>query len=69
MEYQKEMDCVADSIIYGLQELAKGEHYAAAFHLENAARSLREIERIKEEEANGKVFLVGNVCNGRNPFD
>lgn len=68
MRINKEMDCASDSLVYGLKELAKGKLHLAAFHLENAARSLKEIEQLKEEQADGKVFLIGNVLGRRNPF-
>lgn len=72
MSEEKERECATDSVVYGLKEIGDGNFYLAAFHLENAARSLKEIERIREEEKqdeSGKVFFVGRILNGWNHAD
>lgn len=56
-----ERECAIDCLHLGISSIAEKEFGAAAIHLENAARSLRELERIevKKNEAEFTVISIG----------
>ena len=68
-EATKEARCFDDSMALATQCIVRHKYGYAATHLEDAARSLKELQRMKEEKQNGQVRLVGYVLGSRNDVD
>lgn len=64
----KELDCYMYCLYQSLEHFKKDEFAEASVYLENAARSLKELERLKvdENESNHviNIFVVSRSNNG-----
>ena len=62
----KEIECYGYCLSEAARHFEEENYKFAALYLENAARSLKELERLKEEKPHGQVLLIGHIVNGRN---
>lgn len=67
-EAKRELDCYMHCLYESLKFFNKKEYENAALYLENAARSLKELERLKVDENKSdhivNVFVVGRYHDG-----
>ena len=61
----KEIDCYGYCLSEASRHFDEENYTFAAIYLENAARSLKELERLKEEKPYEQVLLVGHIFDGR----
>lgn len=68
-EAKRELRCYGDSIALATKCIERHKYGYAAVHLQDAARSLKELQRMKEERQNGQIRLVGYVLGSRRSND
>lgn len=64
-----ELECHAHLLILSTIYYDQGKYKEAAEYLMDAAKSLKELQRLKEEKQHGQVRLVGYVLGSRNDVD
>lgn len=65
-EAVREIKCYGHCINHAIKHFDNGNYLDASIYLENAARSLKELDKLKVSENNETVILFGHVLSSRN---
>lgn len=67
-QIEKEYECYKYCLTVSQQYAENGDYKGAIVCLENAIRSLKVLDKLREEREHGQVRLVGYIVDSRNAF-